>query len=359
MMLLPDGHGFTSSQLSSEDHDVACAFDPITIQEEQQYHLTKGWAYCLFPGYWCAFASPRIIQLYLFFMQGEILFLAINGKHIVALGMNQYLVKAFFFEYLNQVIRAIPTVEGDRESSQVNAFLMEHLHQLVDHLSENLGFGCVTPALFAYRSVAFALRYNPFTYLDGYGYDVLAPHCIMVSSTEPAIRKTYEFAHSIYDSIINTDGDPLSGLGCWTFGKNFGYKFLSLRQPSIQEQLPQMIYAPGVDGAIDVVLVKVKNLYELIRREYVEHMSVSQHEHNLHRFLVTSWEVSVKKLLKLLSAFVNLIYHICLLMILVAFSLNTPIRRLYFSFIVKGLYAFFLTHKEFSVTKQEKGIPYI
>ena len=297
-MLLPDGHGFTSSQLSSEDHDVACAFDPITIQEEQQYHLTKGWAYCLFPGYWCAFASPRIIQLYLFFMQGEILFLAINGKHIVALGMNQYLVKAFFFEYLNQVIRAIPTVEGDRESSQVNAFLMEHLHQLVDHLSENLGFGCVTPALFAYRSVAFALRYNPFTYLDGYGYDVLAPHCIMVSSTEPAIRKTYEFAHSIYDSIINTDGDPLSGLGCWTFGKNFGYKFLSLRQPSIQEQLPQMIYAPGVDGAIDVVLVKVKNLYELIRREYVEHMSVSQHEHNLHRFLVTSWEVSVKKTLE-------------------------------------------------------------
>ncbi len=92
VMLLPDGDGFTSSQLPSEDHE---AFGLRAIHEEHQYHFAESWAFRFLSGYWYTFASPgRIIQLYLLLMQGELLFLAIDGKHIVALCMNQYLVKA-------------------------------------------------------------------------------------------------------------------------------------------------------------------------------------------------------------------------------------------------------------------------
>jgi hypothetical protein len=38
----------------------------------------------------------------------KLLFLAIYIENIVALGMNQYSIKAFFFKYLNKVIRTIP-----------------------------------------------------------------------------------------------------------------------------------------------------------------------------------------------------------------------------------------------------------
>jgi hypothetical protein len=53
--------------------------------------------------------------------------------------------------------------------------------------------------------------------------------------------------------------------------------------------------------------------------------------------LVTSCEVGMEKLLKLLNAFVNLSYHICLPMGLLAFHQIPPIRRPYFLFVVKGL----------------------
>ena len=345
VMLLPDGYGFTSSQFSSEDHE---AFDLGTVHEEYQDHFAKGWAFRFFSGYWYTFASPgRIIQLHLLLMQRKLLFLAIYGEYIVVLGMNQYLVeallfirvllcmKAHLFKYLHQVIRTIPTVEGDREISQVNAFLTKHFHQLMDHLPEYLWFGCVTPTLFTHRSDT--QRYDPGAYLHGYGYDVLTLHYIMVSSTEPTVGKTHEITHPVYDSVINTQGDPHSGACCWTLGENFSYKLLYLRESSIQEQLSQVMYAPGVDSVIDVVLVKTKNLYELIGREYVEHMSIGQHQHNLHRFLITSCEVSVEKLLKLLNAFVNLGYHICLPMGLLAFHQIPPIRRPCILFVVKGL----------------------
>jgi hypothetical protein len=353
VMLLPDGDGFTSSQLPPEDHET---FELGAVHEEHQYHFAEGWAFCFLPGYWYAFASPGgIIQLYLLLVQGELLFLAIYGEYIVALGMNQYLVKALLlvkpslFEYLHQVIRTIPAVESDGKISQVNAFLTEHFHQLMDHLPEYIWLGCVTPTLFANRSDT--QGDDPFSYLHGYGYDVLTPDYIMMSSTEPAIGKTHDITHSVYDSVINTEGNPLPGQCCWAFGKCFSYKLLYLRQSSIHKQLSQMIYAPGVNGVIDVVLVKTKSLYELIGSEYVEHMSVSQHQQYLHRFLLTSCEVSVEKLLKLLNAFVNLIYHLCLLMILVAFSLNTTYKEALFFLYCQGFMRSFLTSREFSVTE--------
>ena len=156
MMLLPDRDDFAGSQLPSKNHET---LNPGAIHEEHQYHFAKGWAYCFYSGYWYAFAAPgRIIQLYLILMQEEFLFLVMDGKHIVAFGMNQYLIKALFFEYLNKVIRTIPTVKGDGESIKVNVFLMEYFHQLMDHILEYLWFGCVTPTLFAYRSDT--QRYN-------------------------------------------------------------------------------------------------------------------------------------------------------------------------------------------------------
>jgi hypothetical protein len=143
VMLLPDGYGFTSSQLPSEDHEAfeLRAFADRAIHEEHQYQFAKGWAFRFLSGYWYTFASVGpptaeesdpggIIQLYLLLVRGELLPLAIYGEYtekgflrlfllklvqslIVALGMDQYLVKALFFEYLHQVMRTIPAFSGD------------------------------------------------------------------------------------------------------------------------------------------------------------------------------------------------------------------------------------------------------
>jgi hypothetical protein len=332
VMLLPDRDGFTSSQFPPKNHKT---FELGAVHEEHQYHFAEGWAFRFLPSYWYAFASPGgIIQLYLLLVQGELLFPAIYGEYVVTLGMDQYLIKAFFFEYLHQIVRAIPTIKGDGKISQVNTFLTEYFHQLMDHLPEYVWFGCVTPTLFANGSDT--QGNDPFTYLHGYGYDVLTLDYIMVSSAEPAVGKTHDITHSVYNCIINTEGNPHPGLCCWAFGKCFSYKFLCLSQSSIQEQLSQVIYTPGIDGVIDIVLVKTESLYELIGSEYVEHMSISQHQQYLHRFLVTSWEVNVEKLLKLLNGFVNLIYHLCLLMGLLAFSLNTTYKEALFFVYCQG-----------------------
>ena len=65
VMLLPDGDGFTSSKLPSEDHE---AFELRAIHEEHQYHFAEGWAFRFPSGYWYTFASPGgIIQLYLLY----------------------------------------------------------------------------------------------------------------------------------------------------------------------------------------------------------------------------------------------------------------------------------------------------
>ncbi len=336
MMLLPDGDSFTSSQLPSEDHET---LDLRTIHEEHQYHFAKGWAFCLFPGYWYAFASPdRIIQVYLLLMQGKLLFFAINGKHIIALGMNQYLVELLPFQYLNQVIRAIPTVEGDGKLVQVNPFLMKSLHYRMEHIPEYIWFGCVSPALLANRSDT--QRYDSVSYLDGYGYDILTVDNMTMPSAEPAIGKIYELTHSIYDCIIHTESNPQPGEGCRAFGKCFRYKFLCLGESGIQKHFSQVIYAPGVDAVIDVIPIKTKNLYELIGSEYVEHMCISQHQQNLQRFMVTLCKIGVEILLKYFNDFVNLIYHSCLLIGSVAFSLNTTYKEALFLLYCQGFMRF-------------------
>jgi hypothetical protein len=343
VVLLPDGDGFTSSQLPSEDHET---FELGAIHEEHQYHFAESWAFCFLSGYWYTFASPgRIIQLYLLLVQRKLLFLTIDSKHIVAFCMNQYLVKAFFSKYLDQVARAIPAIEGDRELVQVNPFLLKQFHYRMDHLPEYLWLGCVTPTLLATDTQ----RYDPFTYLDGYGYDVLTIYRMTVPSTEPAIGKAYELAHPVYNSVIHTQSNPHPGECCWTFGKRFSYKLLCLGEPSIQEHLSQMIYAPGVDSVIDFVLVKPKSLYKLIGCKYVEHMSISQHQQNLHRFMLASCEVSVEKLLKQLNDFVDLIYHTYLPMGLLAFSSDITYKEALFSVYCQGFMTFSLTSREFSV----------
>ena len=268
VMLLPDGYGFTSSQLPSEDHE---AFELRAIHEEHQDHFAEGWAFRFFSGYWYTFASPgRIIKTYILLMQGELLFLAIYGEYIVVLGMNQYLVKASLFrvllyirpllcieanlsKYLHQIIGAIPTVKGDGKISQVNAFLTKHFRQLTDHFLEYLWFGRVAATLFAHRS--YTQRYDPFSYLHGYGHDVLTFHYVMVSSTEPTVGKTHEITHHIYDCVINTEGNPHPGTCCWTLGENFSYKFLYLGESSIQEQLSHMMYASRVTGVNGVMIL--------------------------------------------------------------------------------------------------------
>ena len=345
VMLLPDGDDFTSSQFSPKNHKT---FELGAVHEEHQYHFAEGWAFCFLPSYWYAFASPGgIIQLYLLLVQGELLFLALYGEYIVALGMNQYLVKALLFvkfvkpslfEYLHQIVRAIPTIKGDGKISQVNAFLTEYFHQLMDHLPEDVWFGCVPPTLFANRSDT--QGNDSFSYLHGYSYDVLTPDYIMMSPTEPTVGKTHDITHPVYDSVINAEGNPHSGPCCWAFDKCFSYKLLHLGQSSIQEQLSQVIYAPGIDGVIDIILVKTKSLYELIGSEYVEHMCISQHQQNLQRFLVTLGKIGVEILLKYFNDFVNLIYHFCLLMGSIAFSLNTTYKEALFSLYYQGFINF-------------------
>jgi hypothetical protein len=51
------------------------------------------------------------------------------------------------------------------------------------------------------------------------------------------------------------------------------------------------------------------------------------------------------------NAFVNLIYHVCLLMSLVAFSLNTTYKEALFFVCCQGVMRYFLTLREFSVIK--------
>ena len=121
MMLFPYRDRFRCSQFPSEYHDT---LNFRAIQKENQYHFSERWTFCFLSSYWYTFTSPcRIIQLYLGLMQRKLLFLAFYGENIVALCMNYYLVKAFFRKYTYKVIRAIPTIEGDRESVQVNPIL--------------------------------------------------------------------------------------------------------------------------------------------------------------------------------------------------------------------------------------------
>ena len=304
VMLLPDRDCFRCSQLSSENHNT---LNLRAIKKEHQYRFAERRAFCFFSN--CRFTSPStLLKLDVFLMCRKLLFLAIYIENIVALSMNQYSIKAFFFKYLNKVIsaplsreyiRTIPAIEGDRKLSQVNPLLLEQLHHRMDHLTEYLWLRCVTSALFANRSNT--KRDDPLTYLDSNGDDVLTFHHMMMLSRKPAICKAYVFPHPVYDSIINTEGNPHSRECRWTFGKCITYQLFCFGESSMEEQFPDEINAPGVDSIINFVFVNAECLNELVRSEYIEDMSTSQHQQNLDRFLrflFTLSKVSVEKLLK-------------------------------------------------------------
>ena len=286
VMLLPDRDCFACSQFPSENHK---AFDLRTIQKENQYHFSKRWTFCFLSGYWYTFASPcRIIQLYLKLLQRKLLFLAFYSENIVALCMNYYLVKTFFCKYVYKVIsaplsreyiRTIPTIEGNRESVQVNTFLFIQFQHRMEHLSEYIWLRCVTTTLFTHRSDT--KWDDSLTYLDGYGNDVLTLYNMMMLTTIPAIGETNEFTKPIYDSIVNTEGNSHSGKSCWTFCKCIFYQLFCFWESSEEKQFPKMVNTPGVDSIIDFVFINVESLNELVRSEYVKHMPISQHQENL------------------------------------------------------------------------------
>jgi len=213
VMLLPYRHDLRSPELFSKHHDT---FDPLTVLKKQQQHLAKSWTFCCFSNYRDTFASPCVfIKPNLFLMSRKLLLLTIYTKDIVAFGMYQYLGESRSREQINQLLRTIPTVKSDWELSQVNAFLLKEIKHFTKHISEYVGFGCVSSALFTDRSDI--KRNDPLTNLDGYGNDVLAMNGLVMFAGKPAICETDEVAQSAYDSIVNVDSDPHSGESCWAF----------------------------------------------------------------------------------------------------------------------------------------------
>jgi hypothetical protein len=62
--------------------------------------------------------------------------------------MYQYLSESFLREHVNQFLRAIPTVKSDWILSQVNTFLLKEAKHFMEHVSEYVGFGCISSTLF-------------------------------------------------------------------------------------------------------------------------------------------------------------------------------------------------------------------
>jgi hypothetical protein len=344
MMLFPDGNRFTSPQFFSEDHN---ALNLRTIKKEHQDHFSERWAFCFLSSYWYSLTAPcRIIQLDILLVQRKLLSFAFYGENIIALCMNYYLVKAFFRKYANKIIRTIPAIESDGKFAQVNSLLLIQFQHGTEHISEYNWFGCVTSTLFTHRSDA--NRDDPITDLDSYSDDVLTLYNMVMVSREPAICKTYEFAHPVYDSIINTESNSHSGKSCRTFSHCIINEFLYFGQSSDEEQFPEMINTPGVDRVIDFVFINTESLNELVGGEYVKNMPVSQHQENLDRFFVTLFEVIVKKSLKIFDGFANLIIHINLLLGKLAFSYKTTYKEILFFVYCQGFSDTFLLYKELS-----------
>lgn len=336
VMLLPYRQDLTCSQLPAKSHNT---LHHRAILKQQQDHLPKGWAFCCSSGYWYAFASPdMILQLYFLLMQAQLLALSIYTEDIVTLGVNQYLVESSFLQHIHQVFGAIGTIEGDGEQSQIHPFVSEEVQHLMKHFPEYLWLGCVRSTLLPHRS--YAQGDYPVIHLDGYSDDVLTTHHLLVLATEPTVSKSYDSTQPVYDCVINADGNTRSGESCWTHGKPFSYQPDCFLTSSNQEHSPEQIDTPGLDGSIYLVLVYTQSLSHLVRSEYLEDMTNSQHQHYLNGFLLAVSEPAVKKLLKWLEKSGNLILHFSLLVGVLAFSYAQPIRRLSFSSIVKAFVMF-------------------
>jgi len=336
VMLLPYRDDLRCSQLPTKSHNT---LHHRAILKEQQDHLPKGWAFCCSSGYWYAFASPQIIlQLYCLLVQSKLLTFPIYTEDIVAFGVNQYLVESCFLQHIHQVFRAIGTIEGDGELSQIDAFLSEELQHLMEHFPEYLWLGCVGSTLLPHRS--YAQGDYPVINLDCYGDDVLTPHHLLMFATEPTIGKPYDSTQPVYDCVINADGNPRSGESCWTHGKPFSYQPDCFLTSSNQEHSPEQVDTPGLDGSIYLVPIYTQNLSHLVGSEYLEDMTNSQHQQYLNGFVLILSELKEKKLLKWLQNSDNIPLHLSLLVGVLAFSYAQPIRRLSFSFIVKAFLMF-------------------
>jgi len=316
MMLFPDGNRFTGSQSSSEDHET---FDQRAIKKENQYHFSKRWTFCHLSTDWYAFTPPcRIIQLYVLLMGRKLLLLVVYSENIIALTMNYYLLKTLLCKYASQAVRAIPAIEGDRESAQVNPFFFIHFQHRMEHFLEYIWLGCVSSTLLTHRSNA--KWDDPLTYLDSYSDYILSSYNMMMFPRKPAIYESYEFACPVYDSIINTESNSHSGKSRWTFCKGLIYQLFHFGESSEEKQFPEMVNTPRLDSGIYIVFIDAEDLNELVWCEYIKDMSVSQHQHHFNRFLTALLEVIIEKRLKCSNGFANLINHIHLLVGHLAFS---------------------------------------
>jgi hypothetical protein len=233
--------------------------------------------------------------------------LTIYTKDIVAFGMYQYLGESRSREQINQLLRTIPTVKSDWELSQVNAFLLKEIKHFTKHISEYVGFGCVSSALFTDRSDI--KRNDPLTNLDGYGNDVLTMNGLVMFAIKPVVCETDEFAQSAYDSIINVDSDPHSGESCWAFNDSVFNHFGCCMTSDREQEFPGQKDAPGFDSSIYLVFVNTQGLRQLVRSEYIEDMSRSQHQQYLDSILSINSEYGGEKLLKKCNGLSNLFYH--------------------------------------------------
>ena len=336
VMLLPYRQDLTSPQLPTKIHDT---LDGRAIFKEQQNHLPKGWAFSFSSGYWYAFTSPKVsLELYLLLVKTQFLSLFAYAENIVTSGVNQYLIKSCFFQHISQVFGTVGTIEGDGKLSQIHPFLSKEFQYLIEHFPEYFWLCGVASALLTHRSDA--QRDYPVINLDGYSDDILTTNHLFVLATIPAICESYDSTQSVYYCVINAHGDTRSGESCWTHGKSIPDHldcFLTARD---EEHSSEQVDAPGVDSSVYLVLVYLHYLSHLVRGEYLEYMTKSQHQQYLYGFMLVLSELTVKKLLIWLQNSDNIILHLSLLVGILAFSYTQPIRRLSFAFVVNSFVLF-------------------
>ena len=339
VMLLPYREDLTSSELSAQrDYTLA----PGQIPEEQEDNLSESWTFCCFSGNFDPFASPKVIlQLYVLLMRGKLSLFTIYAEDIIALGMNQYLIKSLFSERFSKILRAIPTIESDRKLCNVDPFVFEKLYHPLHHILEYLWLGCVGSALFA--NWPYRKRDNPISYLDSYSDDILAFYNLLSLSTIPTVSQAYNLAQSIYDCIVNTDCDPLPGKSGRTLREDFPYQLYRFMTSHKQEHSPELKDAPGINRSINFALVYVECISQLIRGEYLEDVTACQHQKHFYTFLIVLPELPVKKYLKCLERFDNFILHFgSPYMGYFSIFIRPPIRRPYFLLFVNNFRQFYL-----------------
>jgi len=121
---------------------------------------------------------------------------------------------------------------------------------------------------------------------------------------KPAICKTDELSCSINDGIINAKSDSHSGEGCRTFIDSILNQNRCYMASGNEQEFSGQKDTPCLDGAIHLLQGLYQSVLPLhggtwvVRREYVEDMSRSQHQQHLDSILRVNRENSEEKLLK-------------------------------------------------------------